>query len=123
GARQQDAGPAAGALNTGFQLGGSMGLARIGVFFFGSPGTRAQPAVTTVVPQIRAELSAAGVPAQGTTRIVERFGACLHDRLQASDPTVAPPSCRRGAVNRALPPSAARDLAAAAAPAARPAPR
>src|SRR5215472_9828328 len=82
GVNKQDAGSASGVLNTGFQLGGSVGLALIGVIFFGFLGTQARPAVATVVPQIRAELTAAGVPAQGTARIAGQFGACLRDRLQ-----------------------------------------
>ena len=36
---------------------------------------------------------AAGVPAQYTGRVVTEFGACLHARLVATDPTVTPAVC------------------------------
>ena len=52
GVPEQDAGSASGVLNTGFQLGGSIGLALIGVIFFGFLGS--QTGLVTVSPQVRA---------------------------------------------------------------------
>lgn len=113
GVRAQDAGSASGVLNTGFQLGGSIGLALIGVIFFGFLGSQARPVVAGVAPGIRAELTVAGVPAQATGRVVGQFRDCLHDRLVASDPTVTPPACRPSPAEATLPTTAARGLAAA----------
>jgi EmrB/QacA subfamily drug resistance transporter len=111
----QHAGSASGVFNTGLQLGNSIGIAVIGVIFFGLLGTQAAPAATAVAPQLRAGLVAAGVPAPYTGRIEAQFGTCLHDRLVAADPTVTPPSCRPGAAGPALPAAADRVIAGAGA--------
>jgi EmrB/QacA subfamily drug resistance transporter len=116
---RQHAGSASGVFNTGLQLGNSIGIAVIGVIFFGLLGTQAAPAASAVAPQLRTGLVAAGVPAAYTSRIEAQFGVCLHDRLVASDPTVTPPSCRTGAVGQTLPPAAHQVLASAGAGAVR----
>jgi len=120
---RQHAGSASGVFNTGLQLGNSIGIAVIGVIFFGLLGTQAAPAASAVAPQLRSGLVAAGVPAGYTSRIEAQFGVCLHDRLVAADPTVTPPSCRTSAVGGSggsggsdaavLPPAAHRVLASA----------
>lgn len=115
GVRRQDAGSASGVLNTGFQIGNSIGLALIGVIFFGLLGSQSGPAVNATAPGIRAGLAAASVPAAAQQRIVVQFRACLHDRLVASDPTVTPPSCRRSPAERMLPAAADHAIAAGAA--------
>jgi EmrB/QacA subfamily drug resistance transporter len=112
---RQHAGSASGVFNTGLQLGNSIGIAVIGVIFFGLLGTQAAPAATAVAPQLRTGLAAAGVPAQYTGRIEAQFGVCLHDRLVAADPTVTPPSCRPSGAERALPAAAGRAVAGAGA--------
>jgi EmrB/QacA subfamily drug resistance transporter len=108
----QEAGSASGVFNTGLQLGNSIGIAVIGVIFFGMLGSQSGPAATAVAPQLRAGLAAASVPAQVTGRLETQFRVCLHDRLVASDPTVTPPSCRPAA-GRALPAAAQRAIASA----------
>jgi MFS family permease len=116
---RQDAGSASGVFNTGLQVGNSIGIAVIGVIFFGLLGAQSGPAATGVAPQLRAGLAAASVPAQYTARIETQFRTCLHDRLVAADPTVTPPSCRPSAAERALPASVDRVLAGAGATAVR----
>ena len=59
---KQDAGSASGVFNTGLQLGNSIGIALIGVIFFGLLGSQAGPAATAVAPQLRTGLVAAGRP-------------------------------------------------------------
>ena len=110
---RQDAGSASGVFNTGLQLGNSIGIALIGVIFFGLLGSQSGPAASAVAPQLRTGLVAAGVPAQYTGRIETQFRGCLHDRLVAADPTVTPPSCRPSGAARALPAAAHRVIAAA----------
>ena len=110
---KQDAGSASGVFNTGLQLGSSIGIAVIGVIFFGVLGSQSGPAATAVAPQLRTGLAAAGVPAQFTGHIVTQFRGCLHDRLVAADPTVTPPSCTPTGAARNLPAAANRVLAAA----------
>jgi EmrB/QacA subfamily drug resistance transporter len=119
GVAHQHAGSASGLLNTGFQVGASIGIAVIGVIFFGLLGSQSGPAATAVAPQLRTGLAAAGVPARFSGRIVTQFRGCLHDRLVAADPTATPASCKRGSAEAALPAAANRVLAEAGAAAVR----
>ena len=111
----QHAGSASGVFNTGLQLGNSIGIAVIGVIFFGLLGTQSAAAAHLVSPQLRAGLAAVHVPAPVAARIEGQFGACLHARLVASDPTVTPAACRLSAASTAgpatLPAGTARVLA------------
>ncbi|HEY2689313.1 MAG TPA: MFS transporter [Streptosporangiaceae bacterium] len=110
---KQDAGSASGVFNTGLQLGNSIGIALIGVIFFGLLGSQSGPAATAVAPQLRTGLAAAGVPARYVAPVETQFRSCLHDRLVAADPTATPASCRPAGAARALPPAAHRVIAAA----------
>jgi EmrB/QacA subfamily drug resistance transporter len=112
GVQHQDAGSASGLFNTSLQLGASIGVAIIGVIFFGLLGSQSAPAAATVAPQLRSGLAAASVPAPLVRPIESQFGACLHARLVASDPTVTPAACRLPG-HRALPPAAGKVLAGA----------
>jgi hypothetical protein len=96
GVDKQHAGSASGVFNTGIQLGASVGVALIGVIFFGLLGSQSGPAASAVTPQLRSGLAAAGVPAATAAQIRVQFQACLHDRLVAADPTVTPASCKLG---------------------------
>jgi MFS family permease len=109
----RDAGSASGVFNTGLQVGNSIGIALIGVIFFGMLGSQSGPAATAVAPQLRSGLVSAGVPAGYTGRIVTQFRVCLHDRLVAADPTVTPAACRTPGGQRALPAAAHPVLARA----------
>jgi EmrB/QacA subfamily drug resistance transporter len=115
---RQDAGSASGVFNTGLQLGNSIGIAVIGVIFFGLLGSQSGAAATSVAPALRGNLVAAGMPAQYTGLISTQFRACLHDRLVAADPTVTPASCKPKA-GQAISPAAHRVIAAAGASAVR----
>ena len=111
----QHAGSASGVFNTGLQLGNSIGIALIGVIFFGLLGTQSASAAHTVAPQLRAGLTAVHVPAPEVNRVEAQFGACLHARLVASDPTVTPAACRLSG------PAGSRAAGSGAGPAALPA--
>ncbi len=111
GVQAQDAGSASGVFNTGLQLGNSIGIAVIGVIFFGLLGSQSAAAAHAVEPQLRAGLAAASVPARYTGPIVGKFGVCLHDRLVASDPTVTPAACRPAGALLKLPPATSAVLA------------
>ncbi|HEY1642605.1 MAG TPA: MFS transporter [Streptosporangiaceae bacterium] len=116
GVHQQHAGSASGLFNTGIQVGASVGVALIGVIFFGLLGSQSGPAAAAVAPQLRSGLAAAGVPAPAAAHIRGQFPACLHDRLVASDPTVTPASCRLttpGGQAQVVPAPVQRVLAAA----------
>jgi MFS family permease len=61
---QQDAGSASGVFNTGLQLGNSIGIAVIGVIFFGIIGSQSGPAASTSRRRCARAVVAAGVPAR-----------------------------------------------------------
>jgi MFS family permease len=115
---KRDAGSASGVFNTGLQLGNSIGIAVIGVIFFGMLGSQSGPAASSVAPALRSGVVAAGVPARYAGTIETQFRACLHDRLVASDPTVTPASCKPRA-GQVIPPAARGVLAKAGASAVR----
>src|SRR6266480_3650334 len=115
---KQDAGAASGVFNTGLQLGNSIGIALIGVIFFGIIGSQSGPAASAVAPALRSGVVAAGVPASHAGRIEAQFRVCLHDRLVASDPTVTPASCQPKA-GQVITPGVRRALATAGASAVR----
>jgi hypothetical protein len=114
----QDAGSASGVFNTGLQLGNSIGIAVIGVIFFGMLGSQSGPAAATVAPALRSGVVAAGVPARDAGQIEAQFRVCLHDRLVAADPTVTPASCRPKG-GQVITPATQRVLAGAGASAVR----
>jgi EmrB/QacA subfamily drug resistance transporter len=114
----QDAGSASGVFNTGLQLGNSIGIAVIGVIFFGLLGSQSGPAAATVAPALRSGVVAAGVPARYAGQIEDQFRVCLHDRLVAADPTVTPASCQPKP-GEVITPATARVLAGAGASAVR----
>jgi MFS family permease len=115
---KQDAGAASGVFNTGLQLGNSIGIALIGVIFFGIIGSQSGPAASAVAPALRSGAVAAGVPASYAGRIEAQFRVCLHDRLVAADPTVTPSSCQPQ-VGQVITPGVRRALASAGASAVR----
>ncbi|MFQ6398564.1 MFS transporter [Nocardia sp. KC 131] len=91
-----EAGSASGLLNTGQQLGTALGVALVGVVFFGQLDQDSTRGVTEVTPQIRAELSTMGLPETTQDQILANFVACVRDRSAEVDPTVVPASCRGG---------------------------
>jgi EmrB/QacA subfamily drug resistance transporter len=99
----QHAGSASGVFNTGLQLGNSIGIAVIGVIFFGMLGTQSAAAAHAVAPQLRSGLAAEHVAAPVAGRIEGQFADCLHARLVASDPTVTPAACQLRGSSAPLP--------------------
>jgi EmrB/QacA subfamily drug resistance transporter len=93
GVPQRDAGSASGVLTTFQQLGGAIGIAVVGVIFFGLLGARADTSSATVITQLRSDLIAANVPQTQIDSAVAQFTRCFHDRASESDPAVIPPSC------------------------------
>lgn len=75
------------------QLGSAVGVAVLGVIFFGLVGARADAASAEVAPELERNLVAAGLPADAASESTDGFRICFHDRANAKDPTVVPPSC------------------------------
>ena len=95
GIRGQDAGAASGVLSTVQQVGGAVGVAMIGVIFFGLLGSQAAGVADDVIPGLRAELQTAGLPPAVTQQVAAGFRTCFEDRSNAKDPSAVPASCAR----------------------------
>jgi len=95
GIRGQDAGSASGVLTTVQQVGGAIGVALIGVIFFGLLGSQAAGVAGDVLPGLQRELQAAGLPPAVTQQVAAGFRTCFEDRSSAKDPSAVTASCAR----------------------------
>jgi len=95
GIRGQDAGAASGVLSTVQQVGGAVGVALIGVIFFGLLGSQAVAVADDVIPGLQRDLQAAGLPPAVTQQLAAGFRTCFEDRANAKDPSAVPASCAR----------------------------
>jgi EmrB/QacA subfamily drug resistance transporter len=95
GIRAQDAGAASGVLTTVQQVGGAVGVAVIGVIFFGLLGSQAAGVADDLLPGLRAQLQGAGLPPAATQQVADGFRTCFEDRANAKDPSAVPASCAR----------------------------
>lgn len=89
------AGSASGVMNAVQQLGGAIGVALIGVIFFGQLTIHADASFTSVEPTIRSGLAKAHVPAQVQDSIVKDMHTCFNDRINEKDATATPDSCKK----------------------------
>jgi len=89
------AGSASGVLNAVQQVGGAIGVAVIGVIFFGQLSSAAPSSFATVEPQLQQRLVAAHVPETAQPQIVNGMKACFIDASRAKDASVTPESCKR----------------------------
>lgn len=87
------AGSASGTLNAVQQVGAAVGIAVIGVVFFGQLTSGAASHFSTVEPQIRSELASLQLPASAQTTIIDGAKACFVDRAHEKDSTIVPASC------------------------------
>ncbi len=89
----RSAGVASGALATSQQVGGAVGVALIGMLFFGIAGHQAPGAAREVGRPLAAELQRTGAtPAQAAAEL-RRFADCFARQTRAKDPTVRPAGC------------------------------
>ena len=96
GIRGQDAGSASGVLSTVQQVGGAVGVAVIGVIFFGLLGSQAAGVADDLVPGLRGQLQAAGLPSAVTQQVAAGFRTCFEDRASAKDPSATPAELSAG---------------------------
>jgi len=96
------AGAASGVLTTTQQIGGAIGVAIIGVIFFGMLGSRADIASASAHLQLRSDLAAAGLPTGQIDSAVATFDRCFSDRAHSHDPTAVPASCPQTAADNAV---------------------
>ncbi len=90
----KDAGSASGIVNTVQQIGGAIGVAVIGVVFFGLLGDRAALSVESVRPELTADLVEIGIPDLQMPRLTTSFETCFTDRANAKDLAALPESCQ-----------------------------
>lgn len=88
------AGSASGVMNAVQQLGGAIGIALIGVIFFGQLANNATASFASVESNIRTELTAANVPEQVQSPIIEGARACYTDSAKQKDSSHTPQSCK-----------------------------
>lgn len=98
-----DAGAASGVINTVSQVGGAAGLAVVGALFVALLQAQTAASVDAVTPRLRAELTAAGVPAATRQELTAALRRCA---LQAADQQDTP-GCREvaGAAATLTPPA------------------
>jgi ABC-type sugar transport system permease subunit len=88
------AGSASGTLNAISQLGGAIGIAIVGVIFFGHLTSGAAPTFTNIEPQIRSELTSQQVPSTAQDTIIANIKDCYVDRTNQKDASETPESCK-----------------------------
>lgn len=89
------AGSASGTLNAIQQVGGAIGIAVVGVIFFGQLSNAAPQSFSTIEPQLTQQLTVAHVPAAEQAQIISSAKACYVDRARSKDPTIVPASCKQ----------------------------
>lgn len=89
------AGSASGVLNAVQQLGGAVGTALIGVFFFGQLVTSAPASFASVEPSIRSSLADAQLPKATEDEILKGAKTCFVDTNKAKDASDTPESCKK----------------------------
>jgi EmrB/QacA subfamily drug resistance transporter len=88
------AGSASGILNATQQVGGAIGVAVIGVIFFGQLSAAAPRSFAAVEPELRQTLTAAQVPVPVQDNIVSRSQDCFVDMSRQKDANQVPASCQ-----------------------------
>ena len=102
----RDAGSASGVLTTFQQLGGAIGVAVVGVVFFGLLSSNAITATTpqaSVTTQLRSQLTAAGLPPAAVDQQVATFTRCFRAEAASSDPTQPIAGCPSQSTTSAQP--------------------
>jgi EmrB/QacA subfamily drug resistance transporter len=87
------AGSASGVLTTVQQIGGALGVAIIGIIFFGQVSGYAPVVAQTSASRVSAQLIAAGVPARQADATAQTFSRCFIAQSSSSDPSATPPGC------------------------------
>lgn len=89
------AGSASGVLNAVQQVGAAVGVALIGVVFFGQISSNAYQSFDKIAPQLKNDLTTLHVPAEVQAQVVSQTRACFHDRATAADSNEVPESCKQ----------------------------
>ncbi|MDQ2904393.1 MAG: MFS transporter [Chloroflexota bacterium] len=98
GIQSRDAGSIAGVFTTMQQISGAIGVAIIGILFFGQLATHANIASHQLTTPLQHELQAEGLPRAEIRRMTNTFQACFDDQTPESDSALQPESCQRLAI-------------------------
>jgi len=109
------AGSASGVLTTFQQLGGAMGVAVVGVVFFGLLTSGAAPAASAVTPPLRVQLTQANLSPGAVNGAVATFTRCFEAEASSSDPQQTAPGCPSTTGATSSPTSSAFSAAASSA--------
>jgi EmrB/QacA subfamily drug resistance transporter len=88
------AGSASGTLNAVQQVGGAIGIALIGVVFFGQLSSAAPTSYNTVAPKLQTQLVALHIPSREAQVITSSVKTCFVARSKEKDSSVLPASCK-----------------------------
>jgi len=88
------AGSASGTLSAVQQLGGAIGIALVGVIFFGQLSAHVVTSFNSVEPGIRDALTAKQIPTVAQDQIIEGVKDCYVDRTNEKDSSIVPESCK-----------------------------
>jgi EmrB/QacA subfamily drug resistance transporter len=89
----QHAGSASGTLNAVQQVGGAIGVALIGVVFFGQLSEAAPASFAKFEPMLQNVLVSEHIPAAAESNMLSNIKSCFVDRSKEQDSSVNPPSC------------------------------
>jgi EmrB/QacA subfamily drug resistance transporter len=101
------AGSASGTLNAVQQVGGAIGVALIGVVFFGQLSHAAPSSFEAIEPSLSASLAIEHVPLPAQVQIMNGVKVCFVDRSRERDSSITPESCKQ-ATNSSTSPAVAK---------------
>ncbi|MDQ6846163.1 MAG: MFS transporter [Candidatus Dormibacteraeota bacterium] len=99
------AGSASGVLTTVQQVGGALGIAVIGIIFFGQVTSYAPAVAQSSAQTLSARLSAAGLPPPAVSGATGTFARCFVAQAGSNDPASTPPGCPDQSGATSCPPS------------------
>jgi EmrB/QacA subfamily drug resistance transporter len=92
---KRDAGSASGTLNAAQQVGGAIGVAVVGLIFFGALNHNASQSFVAAQSDIGSYLQQQHVPAAAQGPIINEVRSCYVDRSKETDNTIVPESCKQ----------------------------
>ena len=94
GTRNANVGSASGVLTTVQQIAGAIGVALVGILFFGLLASGADSVTARAVSYEQEKLGTV-LPASAVAETITDFRICVHDRAASRDPAETPTSCTR----------------------------
>jgi EmrB/QacA subfamily drug resistance transporter len=96
----EHAGSASGTLNAIQQVGGVIGVAVIGVIFFGQLYSKAPISFNSIETSLQTNLTSQHLPAKVVSSIVSKSKSCFVDISREKDTSVVPPACKTNSTTK-----------------------